>query len=84
MPSLYPPVRYDGRCWIRLGPRKAKATVDEERILVERRASYAKTYDLIPALGSKLDDLSMEYFKLMYLPGRFVLKLFWPDKGKLV
>ncbi len=67
-PSLYPPVRYDGRCWIRLGPRKAKATVDEERSLIEKRASYAKTYDLVPALGSKIDDLSMEYFKFTYLP----------------
>ena len=67
-PSLYPPVRYDGRCWIRIGPRKGKATVEEERILIERRAAYAKTYDLVPALGSKLGDLSMEYFKLTYLP----------------
>jgi ATP-dependent DNA helicase RecG len=67
-PSLYPPVRYDGRCWIRVGPRKAKASIEEERILVERRASYAKTYDLVPALGSTIDDLSMEYFKLTYLP----------------
>lgn len=67
-PSLYPPVRYDGRCWIRVGPRKAKASIEEERILIERRASYAKTYDLVPALGSKVDDLSMEYFKLTYLP----------------
>jgi ATP-dependent DNA helicase RecG len=67
-PSLYPPVRFDGRCWIRVGPRKAKATIDEERILIERRASYAKTYDLIPALGSSRDDLSIEHFKLSYLP----------------
>jgi len=67
-PSLYPPVRYDGRCWIRLGPRKAKASIDEERILIERRASYAKTYDLVPAFGSSIADLSMEYFQLAYLP----------------
>ena len=33
-PSLYPPVRYDGRCWIRIGPRKSKATIEEERILI--------------------------------------------------
>lgn len=41
-PSLYPPVRYDGRCWIRVGPRKARASLEEERILTERRVSYAK------------------------------------------
>ncbi|WP_396153796.1 ATP-binding protein [Flavobacterium sp.] len=67
-PSSYPPVRYDGRCWIRIGPRRDKATVEEERILIERRASYAKTYDLVPALGAKIDDLAIEYFKSTYLP----------------
>jgi ATP-dependent DNA helicase RecG len=66
-PSSYPPVRYDGRCWIRVGPRRDRATVDEEKILVERRASYAKTYDLVPALGAALDDLAIEYFKSTYL-----------------
>lgn len=67
-PSNYPPVRYDGRCWIRVGPRQAKATIEEEKILIERRASFARTYDLVPALGSKLDDLALEYFKSSYLP----------------
>lgn len=66
-PSLYPPVRYDGRCWIRVGPTKARASVHEEKILIERRASYAKTFDLSPALGSTIKDLSVEYFKLSYL-----------------
>jgi ATP-dependent DNA helicase RecG len=67
-PSTYPPVRFDGRCWIRVGPRKDKATLEEERILVERRTSYAKTYDLVPALGSRLDDISLDLFKISYLP----------------
>jgi ATP-dependent DNA helicase RecG len=67
-PSHYPPVRYDGRCWIRIGPRRDRATVEEEKILIERRASYAKTYDLVPALGAKSDDLALEYFKSAYLP----------------
>lgn len=67
-PSSYPPVRYDGRCWIRIGPRRGKATLEEERILTERRASFAKTYDLVPALGAKLEDISIELFKISYLP----------------
>jgi ATP-dependent DNA helicase RecG len=67
-PSTYPPVRFDGRCWIRIGPRKARATLEEERILTERRISYAKTYDLVPALGSSLEDISTELFKINYLP----------------
>jgi ATP-dependent DNA helicase RecG len=67
-PSLYPPVRYDGRCWIRIGPRRDKANVDEERILTERRASNVQTYDLVPALSSQLSDLSIDFFKITYLP----------------
>ena len=67
-PALYPPVRYDGRCWIRIGPRKSIANIAEENILIERRASYAKTYDLVPALGATAGDISEEYFTLSYLP----------------
>lgn len=67
-PSAYPPVRFDGRCWIRVGPRKDKATLEEERILTERRVSFAKTYDLVPALGATLSDISVDLFKISYLP----------------
>ena len=67
-PSLYPPVRYYGRCWIRVGPRKAMASPEEERILTERRISYAKTYDLVPAWGAALEDISVDIFKINYLP----------------
>ena len=67
-PSLYPPVRYCGRCWIRVGPRKAMASPEEERILTERRISYAKTYDLVPAWGAALEDISVDIFKINYLP----------------
>jgi ATP-dependent DNA helicase RecG len=67
-PSTYPPVRFDGRCWIRIGPRRDRATLEEERILIERRASFAKTYDLVPALGATLNDIGVEFFKINYLP----------------
>lgn len=67
-PSPYPPVRFDGRCWIRLGPRRSIASVEEERILTERRASFAKTYDLLPALGTSLKALDLDAFRLKYLP----------------
>jgi len=67
-PSTYPPIRFDGRCWIRVGPRRDRATLEEERILTERRVSYAKTYDLVPALGSNVEDISIELFKINYLP----------------
>lgn len=67
-PSPYPPVRFDGRCWIRLGPRRSIASVEEERILTERRASFAKTFDLVPALGATLTDLDTDAFRSRYLP----------------
>ncbi|MEI6434056.1 MAG: RNA-binding domain-containing protein [Bacteroidota bacterium] len=67
-PSLYPPVRYDGRCWIRIGPRKSKATIEEERMLTERRSSLAKTFDTMPCIGSSLSDLNTGLFKMFYLP----------------
>jgi len=34
-PSDNPPVRLEGRTWIRVGPRRAVATAEEERRLVE-------------------------------------------------
>jgi ATP-dependent DNA helicase RecG len=67
-PSHYPPVRYDGRCWIRIGPRRGIATISEEKILTERRASYAKTYDLSPAIGAQQSEIIIDYFKSTYLP----------------
>ncbi|MEA5141463.1 RNA-binding domain-containing protein [Arcicella rigui] len=68
LPSLFPPVRYKGRVWIRNGPRKAIATEAEERILSERRTSSAKTFDALPCAGSKLEDLNLDLFKFTYLP----------------
>ncbi|MEO8146830.1 MAG: RNA-binding domain-containing protein [Bacteroidia bacterium] len=67
-PSSYPPVRYDGRCWIRIGPRKSKATQEEERMLTERRSSMAKTFDTMPCFGSSITDLNVDLFKTFYLP----------------
>lgn len=67
-PSKYPPVRYKGVCWIRIGPRRSIATTEEERMLSERRASYARTYDLLPVIGATIDDMAIDYFQSTYLP----------------
>jgi ATP-dependent DNA helicase RecG len=67
-PSTYPPVRYDGRCWIRIGPRKSKATIEEEQMLSERRSSLTKTFDTQPCFGSSINDLNTDLFKTFYLP----------------
>ena len=61
-PSRLPPVRYKSRVCIRNGPRRAYATEQEERILIERRVSHAKTFDALPCLGSALDDLAVPLF----------------------
>jgi len=36
-PSDNPPAKFGGRVWIRVGPRRAIATAEEERRLVEKR-----------------------------------------------
>lgn len=65
-PSPLPPVRYKGRICIRIGPRRGYATEHEERLLIERRVSHAKTFDAQPALGSTLAELSMSLFLIEY------------------
>ncbi|TXT36920.1 MAG: ATP-dependent DNA helicase RecG, partial [Comamonadaceae bacterium] len=61
-PSDLPPVRYKGRVYIRIGPRKAIANEQEERALSERRVAQAKSFDALPCLESKLDDLALGQF----------------------
>lgn len=67
-PSDFPPVRYKGRCCIRVGPRKGVASPQEERVLSEKRISTARTFDEQYCRGSKVEDLSQESFQLTYLP----------------
>lgn len=67
-PSLLPPVRYRGRVFIRIGPRRDIASEAEERLLTERRTAYMATFDATPCLGSTLDDLELDYIKNTYLP----------------
>ncbi len=67
-PADYPPVRYRGKCWIRIGPRKAVASVQEERVLIEKRISTGRTFDEQICRGSKTQDLSLDVFKITYLP----------------
>ena len=62
-PSMVPPVRYRGRTFIRIGPRRDIATEAEERILAERRTSYMATFDAMPCLTARITDVDTE---LMY------------------
>ncbi|MBK1874066.1 putative DNA binding domain-containing protein [Marinobacter sp. 1-3A] len=62
-PSDLPPLRYKGQVWIRVGPRKATASEQEERILTEKRISKARSYDASPVGEANLDDLSLAQFQ---------------------
>ncbi|MRG90563.1 ATP-binding protein [Polyangium spumosum] len=66
LPSDLPPVRYKGLVWIRIGPRKGVASEQDERVLSERRALLARTWDARPCRGSSLADLSLDLFSLTY------------------
>ena len=63
MPSDLPPVRYKGQVWIRVGPRKAIANEQEERILFERRTVHARSFDARPCQESVLSDLALGQFE---------------------
>lgn len=67
-PSFVPPVRYRGRTFIRIGPRRDIATETEERILFERRTAYMATFDAMPCFGATINDIDTEYIKGEYLP----------------
>lgn len=71
MPSDMPPVKYDGRIWIRTGPRRAIANEQEERILNERRRYKNLPFDIYPVPTAKLNDLSRLIFEGEYLPHAF-------------
>ena len=67
-PSENPPVRFEGRTWVRVGPRRAIATAEEERRLVEKRRWGSLPFDAHPVRGAKVDDLDLRRFQLEYLP----------------
>lgn len=67
-PTPFPPARYKGQTWIRVGSSRAIATVDQERRLTERRVSAAMTFDQRPCLRANLGDLYLAPFRDEYLP----------------
>ena len=71
MPSDMPPVKYEGRIWIRTGPRRAIANEQEERILNEKRRYKNVPFDLYPIPTAKLSDLSKLIFESEYLQAAF-------------
>ena len=67
-PSAYPPIRYQGQVWIRVGARKALATDEDIHILEERRVKNGRRFEELPCLAARIEDLDLDIFRTQYLP----------------
>jgi ATP-dependent DNA helicase RecG len=70
-PADAPPVRYEGRVWIRIGPRRGLATAQDERILNEKRRYQDRSFDTRPIAGCPISELNQIVFENEYLPQAF-------------
>lgn len=71
IPSDMPPVKCEGRIWIRTGPRRSIANEQEERILNEKRRYKNLPFDIYPVPSAKISDLSKTIFENEFLPAAF-------------
>jgi len=67
-PSFDTPVRYRGRTFVRIGPRRDIASREEERILAERCSASLPTFDTYPCREATLDDIDVDTIRSEYLP----------------
>ncbi|MEQ9548324.1 MAG: putative DNA binding domain-containing protein [Coleofasciculus sp. G3-WIS-01] len=74
-PSDAPPVRFNGRVWVRVGPRRATATRQEERRLAEKRRAKDLPFDILPLPSASLDDLDLDLFRRVYLPSSLAIDI---------
>lgn len=73
-PATAPPLRFEGRVFVRSGARTVQATPEDERRLVEKQRRIAsRPFDLHPVYGATIDDLDLEFFKQVYLPNAIAL-----------
>lgn len=68
LPSHSPPVRYEGRTWVRVGPSTRLATAEEERRLTERRIWGDMPFDQRGVPTAPLSELDRAFFANEYLP----------------
>lgn len=66
-PAENPPVRYEGRVWVKVGPTVQQASTEEERRLSERQQARNLSFDMRPVTGATLDDLDDNYVRTEYL-----------------
>lgn len=82
-PSFDTPVRYRGRTFIRIGPRRDIASAEEERILSERCAASLPTFDSSPCRDARLEDLYIESIVNEYLPKAIAPEILEKDSRPL-
>jgi ATP-dependent DNA helicase RecG len=70
-PADAPPVSYEGRTWIRIGPRRGLASAQDERVLNEKRRFRDLHFEAHPIAACRLNDLSRTSFEQEYLPHAF-------------
>jgi len=83
-PTTHPPLRYEGRVWIKVGPTVQLATPEEEQRLVERRRAGDLPFDMRPAMGASMNDLDIEYIKAAYLPAAVAQDILEQNRRPLV
>lgn len=67
-PSAYPPIRYQGQVWVRIGARKALANEEDIHLLEERRQRTGIRFEEQPCRTATLEDLDVDIFRNLYLP----------------
>lgn len=67
MPADAPPVRFKGTAYVRVGPRRAIASAQEERVLRERQRANDLPFDIQPIFSSTTLDFEKCLFDDEYL-----------------
>ena len=67
-PSADTPVRYRGRVWVRVGPSVREGSVEDERLLTERRRAADLPFDSRAMNGAHVSDLDQGFVRDHYLP----------------
>ncbi len=71
LPAEAPPVRLEGRIWIRIGPSRRKASAQDESILNERRRHRDLPFDVHPLPSCGITELNRTLFEGEYLANAF-------------
>jgi ATP-dependent DNA helicase RecG len=82
-PSNAPPVRFKGTVWIRSGPRRGIANVNDEQRLSEKRRARDLPADLRPIVSASLADLDEFLFRRTYLPSAVSIEVLEQNERSL-